>query len=152
VPDISSAFLLNIGSQSYRIKEGIKLTEHNKAAAEFRCAFTNEIRLIEESTVDNDIQQRVYSALQRSYSLPGLPQRERQSRDKKTWDNHCYPQELDEYERTLPSAKFIHYDDSQGVEIVEGKLRISEEHEKAFNRVKKPFDKKLGFHFSLCKI
>ncbi|MBM9617032.1 hypothetical protein JWJ90_22505 [Desulfobulbus rhabdoformis] len=138
-----------------RIKENIRLTEFNKSASEFRCSFTDEIRIVEESTIETDFSDifnkgyvRHYNAIIRFQAY--LSERDR-AEIKKAWDNHCYPQGLDGYERHLPSAKFLHYDHSQGIEVVDGKPRISEEHEKSFRRAKNLVMKNLDSILTFAK-
>ena len=123
-----------------RIYENIRATEFSKAAATFRCAFTHEIRILEESTVDTDFIELFSAAYVRHRNAvirfkPYLSKTER-TEIEKAWQDHCYPKGLGGYERTMKSAKFIHYDHSQEVEIKNGNPLITKEHEISFEQAK----------------
>lgn len=132
-----------------------RLKEFNDAAAEFMCAFTNEIRLVEESNTATDFINIFNKAYIRHYNalirFQAYLSESGRTELKKAWNNHCFSKSLDEYERTLPSAKFSHYDHSQGIERVEGKPSISEEHEVSFERAKTLAIKNLDTILSFSK-
>lgn len=134
-------------------KDREKRTAFNKAASSFRSAFTEEIRIIEKSTIETDFIELFNQAYARHYNaviefLPYLSESER-TEIKEAWENHCYPKGLDGYERQLSSAKFLHYAHHQWVEMINGKPKILEEHEVSFERskrlVKTNIDKILSF-------
>jgi hypothetical protein len=125
------------------------------ASAKFRCSFTEEIRLVEESTAETDFIGLFNRAYVRHYNaviqfLPYLCESER-AEIKNAWDNHCYPQGNDEYERRIPSTRFIHYEHSQGIEIVNRKPRISEDHEASYRRAKNLVTKNLDSILAFAK-
>jgi hypothetical protein len=127
----------------------------NKAASTFRSAFTKEIRLIEESTVETDFIEMFNNAYIRHYNavisfMPYLSESKR-AEIKKAWENHCYPKGLERDERILLSANFIHYDHHQGIEIVNKKPHITEDHGVSFERAKALVTKNLDSILSFAK-
>ncbi len=137
-------------------KDREKRATFNRAAAIFYGAFANEIRLIEESTVNTNFIEMFnlsyimhYNAIFRF--LPYLSESER-AKIKKAWENHCYPKYLERDERILLSANFIHYDHHQGIDIVAGKPHITEEHKVSFERAKYLVTKNLDSILSFAEI
>ena len=114
--------------------------EFNRAAALFSCAFTKEIRLIEDSTIETDFAKMFFASYVRYRNAiitfkPYLSKTERIEIEK-AWDKHCYPQGLSGHERTLHSAKFMHYEHRQKVEMRNGEPVIIEEHEVSFEKAR----------------
>lgn len=137
-------------SRNYQI---LRDTEFNKAAAEFRCAFTDEIRMIEESTKETYFPQifnegyvHHYNALIRFQAY--LSESDRIG-VKKAWDEHCWNDYVDQKESI--SRKFLHYEFRQGQERVDGQIRIIEETEVAFEKAKQLVSKNLERIFSFAK-
>lgn len=115
-------------------------TSFNDAAAIYRCAFTKEIRLLEESTPDTNFIDIFSSSYVRHRNAiirfkPYLSETRRDEIER-AWQNHCYPADLEGYEQTMAGAKFLHYDHAQRVEMVNGTPSIIEEHDASFEKAK----------------
>ena len=139
-----------------RIYENIRATEFSKAAATFRCAFTKELRLLEESTIDTDFINLFSSAYVRHRNAvirfkPYLSKTQRVEIEK-AWQDHCYPKGLSGYERTMKSAKFSHYDHFQKVKNINGKPSIIEDHEISFEQAKNLSTSNIETLLSFAKI
>jgi hypothetical protein len=136
-------------------KDREKREAFNKAAASFRSSFTIEVRLIEESTINTNFIEMFSNAYIRHYNaiirfIPYLSESDR-IKAKEAWENHCYPKGLERDERILLSANFLHYEHSQGIEIVNKKPHITEDHEISFERAKALVTKNLDSILSFAK-
>lgn len=132
----------------------------NAAAGEFRDAFTDEIRLIKESTMKTDFTEIFNNGYTRHHNalirfLPSLSKRDK-AKIKKAWDDHCkdyYPDaEKDGFDGPKAITRFMHYEFKQGREYIgNGKFKITEEKYDAFERAKQLASKNLESILSFAK-
>ena len=144
IASASSLFGVFIGAYISRVN--LKRQEFNKAAAEFRCAFTDEIRLVEESTMDTNFT-KIFIAgyiCHRNAVIRFQAYLSKGERTgiKKAWDGHCknyYPNaERDGFTEAKSNTRFMHYEFGQGQEhIGNGEFKITEEKYDSFERTKK---------------
>lgn len=149
--------LIGILAGHYLTKSRSDEESFNKAAAEFRCAFTDELRLVADSTIDTDFEKifneayiRHYNALIRFQAY--LSERDRNEIEK-AWKEHCKEHD-DGNGPTYPYnelTSFMHYEHKQGIERKEGEFHIIEEHEESFNRAKQLASGNIGRILSFTK-
>lgn len=108
-------------------------TKFNKAAAEFRCAFTDELRLIADSTRDTDFEKIFNNAYIRHTNAlirfqASLSESER-TEIGKAWEDHCKEHdsgnEIDGECGTQEITRFMHYEFKEMSEFNQAKQLAS---------------------------
>lgn len=129
-----------------RSSEDRKISDFNKAAAEFRCAFTDEQRLVAESTTETDFEKIFNEAYIRQFNalirFQAYLSENGRIEIEKAWKEHCKdyfsnaedglgpPKEINE------DIRFMHYEHKQGIENRGGEFHITEEHGVSIKRAK----------------
>jgi len=130
-----------------RSSEDRKISDFNKAAAEFRCAFTDEVRLVAESTTETDFEKIFNEAYIRQFNALIRFQAYLSENDRieieKAWKEHCIDYFPDAEDNGFGPSKeinenirFMHYEHKQGIENRGGEFHITEEHGVSLKRAK----------------
>jgi hypothetical protein len=130
-----------------------KTKEFNQAAAEFRLAFIDGVRLIGDSTVATDFVE-IFTANRINHHnaiirfMAHLCEAER-TEIEKAWNKHCWNNEFGQ--RESDGHRFFHYSFHQDVKVNNGKIIITEDGETAFHKAKALATKNIEILLSFAK-